>query len=176
MSAVDKQTFDRLMLSHLAAAMRFAIRLTGNVDAAEDVVQEALYRAARSWATFNGQAKFQTWLFRIVINATRDRAGKTAKTSNDEPLPETVIDAKATDPKRHAQSQEFGRIVASMIATLPPRQREVLVLSTYESLEIREIAETVGISEVNVRANLHLARERMREKLKPYLDERLSRG
>ncbi len=169
MSAVDKDTFDRLMLSHLAAAQRFAIRLSGSVDAAEDVVQEALYRAARSWATFNGQSKFQTWLFRIVINTARDRASKIPV---GEALPETVIDAKATDPKRHAESQEFGKIVAAMMATLPPRQREVLVLSTYEGLEIREIAETVCITEVNVRTNLHLARARMREKLKPYVNER----
>ena len=168
MSAVDKDTFDRLMLSHLAAAQRFAIRLTGNADTAEDVVQEALFRAARSWATFHSDAKFQTWLFRIVINAARDRATKDTKA---EPLQDSMVDARSTSPSRRAESNDFGRCVAALIATLPARQREVLVLSTYEQLEIREIAETLGISEVNVRSNLHIARERMREKLKPLVGE-----
>lgn len=169
MGAVDRERFDQLMLSHLQAAQRFAIRLTGSVDTAEEVVQDALYRAARSWATFNGQSKFQTWLFRIVINATHDRA---TKQRCGEALPEGLIDARATDPARQTQSNEFGKVVAAMIATLPPRQREVLVLSTYEGLEIGEIALAVGISETNVRTNLHLARQRMREKLKPFVSER----
>ena len=53
----DRDTFDRLMLEHLSAAQRFAVRLTGNVDEAEDVVQDALLRAARGWQTFRGESE-----------------------------------------------------------------------------------------------------------------------
>src|SRR3954466_7708469 len=55
---VDRHTFDRLMLGHLLPAQRFAVRLTGDADAAEEVVQEALVRAARGWATFRGRSTF----------------------------------------------------------------------------------------------------------------------
>src|SRR5262245_18905115 len=65
---VDRGSFDRLMLEHLSAAHRLAIRLSGDVDRAEELVQEAMLRASRSWSGFRGQSKFTTWLFAIVIN------------------------------------------------------------------------------------------------------------
>ncbi|HEV8003265.1 MAG TPA: sigma factor, partial [Planctomycetaceae bacterium] len=56
----DQLELDRLVSEHLSAALRFATRLTGDVDAAEDVLQEALVRVARSWKTFRREAQFQT--------------------------------------------------------------------------------------------------------------------
>jgi RNA polymerase sigma-70 factor (ECF subfamily) len=70
---VDRTTFDRLMLESVPAAQRFAICLIGDVHAAEDVMQEALLRAHRSWKTFRGQSRFTTWLMRIIINCFRDQ-------------------------------------------------------------------------------------------------------
>ena len=166
--AVDRTAFDRLVLDHLAAAQRFAIRLTGDADRAEEVVQDALVRAARGWATYRGEAKFQTWLFGIVVNAFRDHWARRQRDAS-EPLPEQA-DRSADDPARRAAAEEFGRIVAKFVSALPPRQREVLVLSAYEQLEVGEIAGVLGISEVNVRTNLHHARERLREKLRPYVE------
>jgi len=55
---------------------------------------------------------------------------------------------------------------------LPPRQREVLVLTAYEQLRPGEVAEVLGISESSVHANLHYARARLREELAPYLSEK----
>ena len=162
---MDRQTFDRLVLEHLAAAQRFAIRLCGDVDEAEDVVQDALLRAHRSWRTFRGQSKFTTWFYAIVINCFRDRLAARAiriarlgDESDDPPDP-------SSDPARHAQSREFGEVVASEVSRLPPRQREVLVLSAYEQMPPDQIATVLQISEQNVRTQLHLARERLRERL-----------
>src|SRR4051812_9131078 len=71
--AVDRESFERLMTEHLAAAHRLAIRLTGRAESAEDLVQEAMLRASRAWQSFRGQSRFTTWLFQIVINVFRDR-------------------------------------------------------------------------------------------------------
>jgi RNA polymerase sigma-70 factor (ECF subfamily) len=73
----DQIELDRLVTEHLPSALRFATRLTGDIDAAEEVVQEALVRVARSWKTFRGEARFQTWLFQIVINVFRSRCHAT---------------------------------------------------------------------------------------------------
>ena len=164
----DRPTFDQLMLDHLLPAQRFAVRLTGDADAAEEVVQEALVRAARSWATFRGQSRFQTWLFQIVVNAFRDRRPVRPPPG---PLPEGLRDGKSADPVAQSAAAEQGRLIASLVSTLPERQREVLVLHTYEDLSPREVAEVLGISEQNVRTNLHLARRRMKVLLPPYLRE-----
>src|SRR5437867_12782564 len=108
--AFDRTTFDRLVLEHLASAQRFAIRMTGDADAAEDLMQEALLRAHRAWQTFRGESKFTTWLFRIVINCFRDRIAASPRSTGN--LTDDVTDVKARDPARDAQSREFGEIIA----------------------------------------------------------------
>ena len=165
----DRSTLDRLVREHLPAALRFAVRLTGDLDTAEEVVHEALLRAARGWASFRGESQFRTWLFRIVINASHDQ-----RRLREPPaaLPDELCDEKARDPAAIAQAGELAELIARLVSSLPPRQREVLVLITYEGLRPREVAEVLGISEGNVRTNLHLARERLRKHLAPYLAEK----
>ena len=162
-------TLDGLVRAHLPQAMRFAIRLTGDVDAAEDVVQDALVRVARSWKTFRGDAEFRTWLFRVVINVFRDRL---ARQPPPQELGSELRDDRADDPAAAAQWNELGRLIAERVSALPPRQREVMVLITYEGLKPREVSGMLGISEANVYATLHAARQRLRTDLACWLGEK----
>jgi len=164
--SVDRDTFGRLVLEHLPAAQQFAIRLCGSVDAAEEIVQEALLKTAKSWKSYRGEATFKTWLFAIVVNAFRDHCRRFSK---DQALPQEICDANSASPSRRAEAEELGSAVGRMIQMLPERQREVLVLSVYEMQDSANIAAVLGISEQNARTNLHLARQRMKELLAPYL-------
>jgi RNA polymerase sigma-70 factor (ECF subfamily) len=166
---LDENTLNQLVLDHLPGMLRLAVRLTGSPDAAEEIVQEALVRVARSWRSFRGQAHFKTWLFRIVINVFRDQL---RQRPSPEPLPEELCDLRAGDPALEAANNELGRLIGSRVSALPPRQREVLVLTAYESLAPREIADVLGISEANVHSTLHVARQRLRRELAPYLAEK----
>ncbi len=163
---IDRKAFDRLVLESLAALQAFAIRLTGSPDAAEELAQETLVRAARSWRTFAGKSKFRTWLFQIAVNAFRDSVSRMRIAGE---LPAEIADTRADDPARCVAASETGRIVAREISRLPPRQREVLVLIAYEQMSFRDIAEVLGTSEQNVRTNLHLARQRLKERLAHFL-------
>ncbi len=165
----DKESLDRLVSAHLAGMLRFATRLAGNPDAAEEIVQDALVRAVRSWGSFRRDARATTWLMRIVINAFRDWA---AKRPEQESLIADVADCRAVEPATQAMAEELGRLIASRVSALPPRQREVLVLITYEGLSPEEAAEVLGISPANVYANLHAARRRLRRSLASYLSEK----
>ena len=164
----SKPEFDRLIVESIPAMLRFATRLTGNVNDAEDVVQDALLRAARNWRAFRGESRITTWLFRIVVNAFRDRY----RTHDDLGSIEHEPPARH-DPTRSIEADELGEIVAWHVSNLPPRQREVLVLIAYEELTTAEAARVLEISEQSVRTNLHFARERMREKLAKYMRERV---
>ncbi len=170
--AGNQGLLDRLVAEHLPEALRFAIRLTGSPEMAEEVVQEALYRAARGRDTFRGQSQFRTWFYRIVVSAFHDQVAASARRRGNEELTDGLADPRGEDPAAAAMMGELRELVARRIAALPPRQREVLVLITYEQLRPREVAEVLGISESNVNANLHYARARLREELAPYLTEK----
>jgi RNA polymerase sigma factor (sigma-70 family) len=159
-------TFDRLVSASLPAALRFAIRLTGRLDTAEEVVQEAMLRATRSWKTFRGESQFNTWILRIVVNAHRDRLGRSPATEdldNDQP------DARQPLPEDLASAAELAEVVAKCVAELPLRQREVLVLSVYERLDAEEIARVLQLNTANVYSTLNVARSKLRERLGTYL-------
>lgn len=160
---------DRLVQEHLPSTIRFAIRLTGNVEAAEELVQEALLRVSRGWTGFRGEARFRTWLFRIVINAFHDRRTEPRRIDQ---LPPDLADVRGANPADGILYDELNRLMAARVSALPPRQREVLILMTYEQMTPRQVSELLEISEANVYATLHLARQRLRQELAPYLVEK----
>jgi RNA polymerase sigma-70 factor (ECF subfamily) len=169
MGELDRAAFDRLVVEHIPAALRLAIRLCGDPHVAEDIAQEALLRAAKGWKMFRGESKFSTWLFRIVINAARDQMSTKAQAAEE--VEEETVAASDLSPLATVQAQEFGTIVARCVGMLPARQREVLVLHSYEGFSDAQIATALGISDQNVRTTLHLARERMRAMLARYASE-----
>src|SRR5262245_50047211 len=129
MSSGDPTPLDHLVDEHLPEAMRFAIRLTGDPAAAEDLLQDAFLRAARSWHNFKGQSRFRTWLFRIIINVFRDRTPHRPAASS---IQSDLVDPRAGDPAAEILHVELSQFVAARVSALPARQREVLVLITYE--------------------------------------------
>ena len=161
----DRAAFERQVLEQLPRALRFAVRITGDADCAEEIVQEAMLRASQSWHTYRGQALFRTWLFRIILNVFRDRLRHTRTNVG---LSLDIDDPKAAEPSVELEAKEFERFVARCVSALPPRQREVLVLSAYEGFTAMEIAELLQITTKNVYATLHVARGRIREQLSPY--------
>jgi RNA polymerase sigma-70 factor, ECF subfamily len=170
-AAGNEGLLERLVAEHLPAALRFALRLTGCGEMAEEVVQEALYRAARGIGSFRGRSEFRTWFYRIVISAFHDHLSAAARRPCLEELTDDVDDRRGDDPAATAMANELRDVIARQISGLPLRQREVLVLTTYEQLRPSEVAAVLGISESNVYANLHYARAKLREQLTPYLSE-----
>lgn len=166
----NSASLDRLVLDHLPAALRFATRLTGDPDRGEDLVQESLLHVVRRWASFRGEAEFRTWLFRIVINVFRDRLrGAPAEVSSLDEHDAEVVDPATVSPPEAAMAAELEQRIAQEVSRLPPRQREVLVLITFEGLPAREVANIVGISEANVHSTLSGARSRLRARLAAHL-------
>lgn len=168
---MGKTSLDRLVAEHLPAAVRFATRLSGDPHQAEELVQDALVRVLRSWRGFRGEAAFRTWLFRIVINVFRDslrRAARAGEVSLDDETDEPADMAVASGPQA-ALVAELGERIAQEVSRLPPRQREVLVLTVYEVMSTREVADLLEISPANVHSTLSVARARLKSRLSVYL-------
>jgi RNA polymerase sigma-70 factor (ECF subfamily) len=166
-----RQLLEQFVAGHLPEVLRFAVRLTGRLEWAEDVVQEALYRAVRSIHSYRGQAQLRTWFYRILITAFRDHLASQARHAPPGELAEDPIDPRGEDAPLLAMAGELQELIAQRVSALPPRQREVLVLVTYEHMLPDEVAGLLGISPSNVHVNLHCARARLRAELAPYLSD-----
>ncbi|MFO1092387.1 MAG: RNA polymerase sigma factor [Planctomycetaceae bacterium] len=165
---IDADDLDRLVREHLPAALQFAVRLTGRIESAEDIVQEALLRVARNYQTFRGDSRFRTWLFQIIINVFRDQS----KRPQEEPLPPEAVPAVLDFSATSLLANELRQQIAEHVSRLPPRQREVLVLTVYEGLSVAETARVLEMSTQNVHATLHMARSRLRVELSHLLIEK----
>jgi RNA polymerase sigma-70 factor (ECF subfamily) len=155
---IDRNAVDRLVVEHLPAALRFALRLTSDAHIAEDVVQEALCLVLRRWRSYRGEASFGTWMLQLVVNVDRDRR---RRQRNVLPMPADEITSKTAPPPDQAAAHELHAKVCTVIDRLPERQREVALLSLGEGLAARDVARVLKTTEANVHTCLHLARKRI---------------
>ncbi|MFZ5833689.1 MAG: RNA polymerase sigma factor [Planctomycetota bacterium] len=165
MSPSDRETLDAQLRAHLPSLRRLATRLTGSLEASEEVMQESLLRMVRGWDGFRRQSAFKTWAIQIVLNVFRDWL---AKRRDVFPL-EDVSDLRQADPLSCAMAEELRRFIAQRVSALPPRQREVLILLTYEGYSAEEVGRLLDMQLANVYATLYQARQRLRVELAPYL-------
>jgi RNA polymerase sigma-70 factor (ECF subfamily) len=166
-AGVNRTTFDRLVRANLRDAHCFALRLLGpsRPEAAEELVTESLYRVVRGWMTYRGgeeERTFRGWFWRIIVNAFRDQL---ARRPSDESLSDDAKADPTPGPLMRVEAREIGEVIAALVSGLPPRQREVMVLLAYEGHTAAEAAAVLGVTEQNIRVTLHLAREKLREKL-----------
>jgi len=155
---VDRNAIDRLVVEHLPAALRMALRLSGDSHAAEDLVQETLLRVLRQWKSYRGEASFRTWLLQILINVDRDRRRRVRV---HEPLEANEPLGKTDQPADLAAAAELNEVVRAAVEALPERQREVALLVWGEGLAAGEAAGVLEITDANVYSCLHLARKRV---------------
>jgi RNA polymerase sigma-70 factor, ECF subfamily len=163
----DRDALDDLVRATYEGTYTLAYRLTGNEDDACDVVQDAYLRAYRSLGRFRGDAQFTTWLYRITANCSANLLAKRARhrteTLSDD---ESVIDLRpGVDPEQCLAGQDERARVASALARLPWRLRQVIVLRDIYDLTHGSIAKELGISEAAAKVRLHRARRRLREML-----------
>ena len=140
----EEVAFRTLVACKLPRIHALAVRLLGDSGAADDVAQDTFLRAwrqARDWRP--GQARFDTWLHRVALNLCYDRLRKRREILVPEP-PEQVDPSLPVD-QRLEHDQTVQRVQAA-IARLPPRQREAIVLHTYQELSNIETAGVLGIS------------------------------
>jgi RNA polymerase sigma-70 factor (ECF subfamily) len=157
--------FEALYRAHAARLFGLASRLVGRVEA-EDLLQDAFLTAYRKLGQYKGDAALGTWLFRIATNVCldylRSRAGRFAQLS--EALDEDTEDPIGSGPVLAAVDRLD---VERALTTLPGRARAVFVLHDVEGLEHREIATLLGIAEGTSKSQLHKARLRIRDVLRP---------
>ena len=109
---VNQGLLDRLVADNLPRAMRFALHLTGRHETAEEIMQEALYRVARTASSFRGESRFRTWFYRIIISAFRDHLAATTRHSCAGELTDQLADPRSEDPSAATMADELRSLIA----------------------------------------------------------------
>lgn len=151
-------------------------RMTGHVEDASELLQEAMIRVYRGLRSYQGDSSFYTWLYRIVLNVafTHRRKQKGRPLSVESGLEAGRLDLANLDeslrPSRNIEIEETKGIIEQALAKVPESYRAVLILKDIDGLKYEEIAEILDIPIGTVRSRLHRARSEMRDRLKPYFD------
>jgi RNA polymerase sigma-70 factor (ECF subfamily) len=152
---------DRLVDEHYVEVYRLAVRLLRDREAAIDLTQDVFYRAVRALPRFRGESSPRTWLYRITLNEARRRRAR----------PSTVgleSAAERADPTAVTAESALARLDAArlhaLIAGLPVREREAIVLHYLQVLAVAETAAALGAPENTVKTWLFRGRIRLRER------------
>lgn len=175
--------FDEEALPHLDAVYRFALRLSGAPDQAEDLVQETFLRAYRSWDQYTRGTAAKSWLFTICRNVFL--RGRERRLRHDEIVEETVsrpagdqgwvnplwISLAGVDPEGAFFDAIVDGKILEAIEGLPEEYRTAVVLSDVEGLAYAEIAELMDVPVGTVKSRLSRGRRRLQKELYEYAVE-----
>jgi RNA polymerase sigma-70 factor (ECF subfamily) len=153
----DRDAFGSLALDRIDGLYAIAVRVVHDRHDAEDAVQAALFKAWRDLPSLRDSARFDAWLYRLLLRACYDEGRRTRQfTSTVRLLSEEPGEADQTG--RLADRDQIDRA----FRRLPVDQRAVLVLSHYQGLPLTEVAEVLGIPEGTARSRLHYALRALR--------------
>jgi RNA polymerase sigma-70 factor (ECF subfamily) len=148
---------------HKDQLYRFARRMTGSGEAAEDLVHECFLMLWRNALTYDAS---RGTLKSFLIGVTRNLVLK--RLQRERAFDELEDDAAVCEPL-DPENRERAEIVARAVAVLPQLQREALILAEYEEMSLEEIARATGTELSAVKSRLHRARENLRRMLSPLL-------
>src|SRR5688572_13732926 len=164
---MDPQGFEELYRANYKLLRNAARQLTGDGDAAHDLVQEVFLKLWKKKHEMDAILNAQAYLYRAVVNASLNHLeqNKRRRTTDDLRLPSDMSSDAGLDLKELQQ-----RIQVAM-DRLPPRCRAVFVLSRLEDKKNKEIASLLGLSLKTVENQMGIALKKMREELRPYIQK-----
>lgn len=168
--AGDPAAFIKLYERHRAPIFRFSYRLSGSVEAAEDITHDcflSLIKKPRNFLPHRGSLR--TYLLSAARNLWFKRLRDSGRESAMDEFAEDQFVSAGREPLRQLLDDELSEKVQQAVSSLPPLQREALILFEYEGLALNEIANMVGSDVGAVKSRLYRARERLRNALRPYL-------
>jgi len=146
-----------------------AFQLVLSPDAADDVTQEASLRSIRGIGSFRGQAAFRTWLFRIVINTSRDMFNANSASRTESCGDEFDPAARAHErPEQIAMHAELEAEMSRAMQALPAHLRAAIALTTLQGLTPDEAADVEGCTTSTIYWRIHEARKSLRRHLEPW--------
>ena len=169
----DLEAFDELAARHSRRVYRMIAAIMGNVEEAQDTMQDTFLKAFAHIGNFQRRSKFSTWLLSIASNMALQRL-RNQKHLERLSVPEDESDrsfqvrAWGANPEQLYSQTERRTLVESGLMKLPPKYRVVLVLRDIKQLSTEETATALGLGIPALKARLFRARRMLRETLSPH--------
>jgi RNA polymerase sigma-70 factor (ECF subfamily) len=169
----DKEVFRLLVQRYQSMVFRITVGFVHNKEDADDLTQEIFIQVYHALSKFRGEANFQTWLYRIVLNAALNHTRKNKRNifqrlgnlfHQDWEKEKYLRIPETENPENILIEEEHRELVRKALDTLPENQRSAIILSKYDDLSQREIAEILGTTEGAVEALLQRAKSNLRKK------------
>ncbi len=178
----DPAAFEALVRAESPRLFRFLLRMLGEEEAAQSVMQETFLQAFYRIKTFRGDARLTTWLYGIALNQARALLRKNRRYA---PMEEADLDRlqpafshgmyaqryRPWPPDVLTEREDLRRLVREAIDQLPESYREIILLRDIEGFSTEEVAQLLKLSEGAVRVRLHRARQALRALLSPYIEQ-----
>jgi RNA polymerase sigma-70 factor (ECF subfamily) len=172
----DFGAFEVLFERYRTLVYRFAYQMTSSRDDAEDIVQEAFVRAYQNLHRYRDEAKFTTWILRIVTNLCTDRARSTQRRTALEQQEaggalEWMTLGNPDDPVANLEEDRRKHALKRALVALPIHHRTMIVLRDMEEREYPEIAGMLGCTIGGAKLRVLRARRALKERIAPLLGE-----
>jgi len=167
----DQAAFLELYDRYREPIFRFAYRLLGSVEVAEDVTHDCFLSLIRKPENYRPErASLKTYLYAAARNLALKHFRDQGRETGLDEVSEEPKESPRRGPLRKLLDEELATHVREAIFSLPPLQREALILFEYEGLSLNEVAEVAGTDTGAIKARLYRAREGLRRMLRPYLE------
>jgi RNA polymerase sigma-70 factor (ECF subfamily) len=172
----DFSAFELLFERHRTLVFRFAYQMCPRRDDAEDLVQEAFVRAYQNLHRYRDEAKFTTWLLRIVTNLCTDQARMSNRRQNLEQQEAGgaltwMTEGFAENPVENLEQDRRAAVLRKAIDALPTHHRSVIILRDIEEREYSDIAQILGCTVGGAKLRVLRARRALRDRVAPLLGE-----
>ncbi|MBI5809248.1 MAG: sigma-70 family RNA polymerase sigma factor [Ignavibacteriales bacterium] len=174
------EDFQREAIPHMNAVFNYALKITGDEDDANDLVQETYLKAFRFFDKFEKGTNCKAWLFRILKNSYINDYRKNVKEPNKVDYEDVQNFYENIQPNEistnHFEQDAFSKLlddeITKVMSTLPEDFRTVIILSDIEGFTYEEISEFVDIPVGTVRSRLHRARKMLYSLLYDYAKDK----
>lgn len=172
----DYGAFETLFERHRMLVYRFAYQMVPRRDDAEDIVQEAFVRAYQNLHKYRDEAKFTTWLLRIVSNLCTDQARMSTRRQalEQQEAGEGLLwmtEGSTDDPIQNLESERKIEAIRKAVAALPIHHRTAIILRDIEEREYPDIAQILGCTVGGAKLRVLRARRALKDRIAPLLGE-----
>jgi RNA polymerase sigma-70 factor (sigma-E family) len=161
-AGASRQEFERFVMDRTGPLLRTAYLMAGSLAEAEDLVQETLLRAARNWPRVRVMEYPAAYARQVLVNVALDGAAGRARRAGELAAADSAWDPADIRAQRDLHGVDTRQELLAALATLPARQRAVIVLRYWEGLPEAEVAEILGCSAGTVKSTASRGLSRLR--------------